>query len=276
MKMTTRIMGGILTGTVFFLLLTSCGKKKPSVAVADPREYVIDRLDEAELHTWWEVYRNRDRDFLGGIVDEEAKRLSNGLPGDSRSLDRLTKKLVMFFSIASTKSEAQRELIFQKAQARLESPPIALYEPKARQGTHTPKIALLDYDYLPGKWTKPIRRGPMKMGDCAAVQADFSITDATFLKAMKQLEAAFPKAEYFQIRCHYYHGDFGHSLLYQIPSYGVVMVRADSQMRFSSSSVKRADLVAGLTKLSDLAWHLPNQDNPGPFLFSPDKEPLKK
>ena len=119
-----RVANGIgLAAVVLGCTLWGCGAPDRT-KVEDPRRYAIDSLSELELHTWWEVYRNRDESFLASVVDEVAAKLDGGLPDTKGKLDLLVRnRIAGRYQLRMDDTDEGRAFILARARERFEAPP---------------------------------------------------------------------------------------------------------------------------------------------------------
>lgn len=247
------------------LAAVSCDGE-PGTPVDDPRGHLVEALGAAEFRGWWAEYADRGEDFVGLVVDDFVASLPQGLPTDTRGLERLMPRLEGRYR-SMILSEEHRERLLRAAEARFAEPPMAMIQGRV-------PVALLDYHFLPGRWASTGRGVSEVWKDSPAIARLGEFDHDVLVASLRALAERFPDAHRYQVRARYHFGASSHSLTVQVDRGGPIVRHADVATSFTDGPVDWDALLAGEVLLGELTWHQPMEGDAGPSFSNAHPEPL--
>ena len=168
-----------------------------------------------EHRTWWHPYRITDEQFISDFLDERIAKdiqFREGIPTDSKSLDRFLWRISGGLTNAHTATPEARAQVLENIKHRYENPQIK----KARRKESYPGIAIVDFGHVPGEWQTG--RGGWHFKSLGTNSYDLAPADIT--RGFQLAHKAFPEATLYLVTARVFYGGSSHHSEYQLDSHG--------------------------------------------------------
>lgn len=170
----------------------------------------MDHLVNMEHNVWWYPYRITDETFISDFLDERIEkeiRWTDGIPTDNKSLDRFLFRISAGLTNAHTSTPEARARVLETIKWRYANPQIK----KARRKETYPRIAIVDFGYIPGEWQSG--RGGWSFKSMGT--DGYDIAPADIARGFKLAHETYPEASTYLVTGRVYFGGSDHRSEFQ-------------------------------------------------------------